>query len=208
MAAPGRSVGVGAGAEGVAVDPVSRLVAVAVRDPATLVLLGADDLRVRRRIPLPGAARHVTLAGPGGPFLVPAGGGLVTVAVPGGETESVATGPAPHDAVAAGGRFLVVDRRAGTLSAVEAGRVRARVRVAREPEAIVALDRGRRVAVLSGPRAGPRRPRRRRRCGAWPGPRRAAGRPTSSPTAAAASTSPTPPATRCSSSSRSGATSR
>lgn len=131
-------------------DPVSRLVAVAVRDPAALVLVGAGDLRVRRRIPLPGPARHVALAGPGGPFLVPAGRGLVTVALPGGDSETVATGPAPHDAVAAGGRFLVVDRRASTLSVVEAGRVTARIRVAREPEEIVALDMGRRVAVLSG----------------------------------------------------------
>ena len=149
-APPGRSVAVGPGAEGVAVDPVSRRVAVAVRKPAALVVLGAGDVRVRRRVALPGPARHVALAGPGGAFLVPAGGGLTTVDPATGETDTVPTGPAPHDAVAAGGRVLVVDGRASTLSAVEAGRVTARVRVAREPVDIVALDKGRRVAVLSG----------------------------------------------------------
>ena len=41
---PGRQVRVGDAAEGVVVDPVTRTVAVAVRNPNSLVLLDADPL--------------------------------------------------------------------------------------------------------------------------------------------------------------------
>src|SRR5437588_563177 len=68
---PGRQIPVGPAPEGVVVDPVTRTVAVATRNPDSLVLLDADTGAVRTRTPLPGFVRHLQLAAPGGPVLVP-----------------------------------------------------------------------------------------------------------------------------------------
>jgi hypothetical protein len=94
----GRTVPVGAAPEGVVVDPQTHVVAVGVRDPAALTLLDATTGMVLRKVPLPGALRHLQLAGPGGPVLVPDEGAnrLLRVALPGGEiTSQVVTGVVP-----------------------------------------------------------------------------------------------------------------
>src|SRR4051812_32233352 len=83
-------------AEGMVFDPVSGLLAVAVRDPDRLVLTDRDGTAVRA-VPLPGHARHLQLAAPGGPVLVPAEDAdtLVEVALPGGETTVTPVGTYP-----------------------------------------------------------------------------------------------------------------
>ncbi len=114
-------------AEGMVVDPVTGLLAVAVRNPTRLVLTDADGV-VQREVPLPGHARHLQLAAPGGPVLVPAedSNTLVEVALPGGETTQTPVGNYPHDAAQlAGGQILVGDEKGGTLSVVEDGQVTA-----------------------------------------------------------------------------------
>src|SRR6476659_8483550 len=68
---PGRIVPVGKAPEGVVVDAPTRMVAVAKRDPNELVLLNADTGDVAQRVALPGFVRHLQLASPGGPILVP-----------------------------------------------------------------------------------------------------------------------------------------
>ena len=68
---PGRIVPVGKAPEGVVVDAATRMVAVAKRDPNELVLLNADTGDIAKRVPLPGFVRHLQLASPGGPVLVP-----------------------------------------------------------------------------------------------------------------------------------------
>jgi len=97
---------------------------VALTDPDELALVDADTLKVRRRIALPGAPRHLRLAAPGGPVLVPAESGdrLVEVALPSGRTRTTKVGDGPHDADAAGRRVFVGDEFAGTLTLVENGR--------------------------------------------------------------------------------------
>jgi DNA-binding beta-propeller fold protein YncE len=108
----GRVVPVGRGAEGVAVDALSGLVAVAVREPAQLGLLDLTTLRVVRRVALPGPARHVALAQAGGPFLVPVDGRAAVVEVPSARRGAPAQVPVDrpaHDAVAASGRTVVGD---------------------------------------------------------------------------------------------------
>jgi DNA-binding beta-propeller fold protein YncE len=112
-------------AEGMVFDPVTGLLAVAVRDPDRLLLVGRDGAIVRE-VALPGHARHLQLAAPGGPVLVPAedANTLVDVALPGGETTQTPVGVYPHDAArVAGGQVLVGDERGGTLSVVDGGTV-------------------------------------------------------------------------------------
>lgn len=124
---PGRQVRVGAAPEGIVVDPVTRTVAVATREPFELVLLNADTGDITGRTPLPGAVRHLQLAKPGGPVLVPveSANALVRVELPGGAAEpQIITGTVPHDASQApDGTTFVANELGGTVSAVRDGRV-------------------------------------------------------------------------------------
>ena len=118
----GREVAVGASPEGVVVDAVSRRVAVAVRDPNELVLLDADTGAVTARTPLPGFARHLQIAAPGGPVLVPveSADALVRVDLPAGQArQQIVTGTFPHDAAQAGnGTVFVANEHGGTVAAL------------------------------------------------------------------------------------------
>lgn len=124
---PGRQIPVGAAPEGVVVDPVSRRVAVTTRDPNELVLLDADTGAVTARTPLPGFARHLQLAAPGGPVLVPveSADALVRVDLPDGQArQRVLTGTFPHDAAqAANGTVFVANEHGGTVAALRGDEV-------------------------------------------------------------------------------------
>jgi DNA-binding beta-propeller fold protein YncE len=105
---------------------------------------------VTRRVPLPGAPRHLGLAAPGGPVLVPAerADELIPVSLPHGHADEVPVGVFPHDAVAAGGKVFVGDERGNTVSVVDGDRVR-RLPVATQPGGLAAVDEGRVLAVVS-----------------------------------------------------------
>ncbi len=121
----GRVVDLDPDAEGMVFDPVTGLLAVAVRDPNRLVLTDVEGV-TQREIMLPGHARHLQLAAPGGPVLVPAedSNTLVEVALPGGEVTETMVGDYPHDAAqVASGQILVGDEMGGTLSVVTDGQV-------------------------------------------------------------------------------------
>lgn len=117
---PGRQVKVGTNPEGVVVDAVTRRVAIASREPNELVLLDADTGDITGRTPLPGFVRHLQLAAPGGPVLVPveSADALVRVELPDGQADSqVVTGTFPHDASqAADGTVFVANEHGGTVS--------------------------------------------------------------------------------------------
>lgn len=119
---PGRIVAVGAQPEGIVADARTRTVAVLKRDPAELVLLDADTGEITGRTPLPGSGRHLQLARPGGPVLVPveSADALVRVALPDGAAQSqIITGTFPHDASeAANGTVFVANELGGTVAAV------------------------------------------------------------------------------------------
>ncbi|MGH3826826.1 MAG: YncE family protein [Pseudonocardiaceae bacterium] len=123
----GRTVPVGAAPEGVVVDPLTHVVAVGVRDPSALTLLDANTGAVLRTVALPGVLRHLQLAAPGGPVLVPDEGSnrLLRVALPGGEIISqVVTGRSPHDATAAAnGTVFVANELGGSVVAVRGNQV-------------------------------------------------------------------------------------
>jgi DNA-binding beta-propeller fold protein YncE len=146
----GRVVRVGNRPEGIVADPLTGFVAVGLREPPELALVDGTSGRVEARVRLPGAPRHLGLAGPGGPVLVPTepGDALSRVALPGGAVDSVAVGAFPHDAAAAGGRVFAADERGDTVSVIDGDDVR-RIRVAAQPGGVAAVDRGRAVAVVS-----------------------------------------------------------
>ncbi len=145
----GRVVPVGAKPEGIVYDAKTGLVAVGVNDPAALVLLDRHG-RVRKRVPLPGPPRHLQLAKPGGPVLVPSepANELVEVSLPGGQTLATRVGEQPHDATAgADGRIFTADERGSTISEVRGGRRVRTVPVDTQPGGIVAV--GGAVAVVA-----------------------------------------------------------
>lgn len=124
---PGMQVPVGAAPEGIVADAHTRTVAVAKRNPNELVLINADTGVVTGRTPLPGVVRHLQLAGPGGPVLVPveSANALVRVDLPGGRAEPrVITGTVPHDASEApNGTVFVANEHGGTVAAVRGDQV-------------------------------------------------------------------------------------
>ena len=146
----GRIVRVGGRPEGVAVDPETGLVAVGVKGPDALVLLDVRTGRIVRRVPLPSAPRHVQLAEPGGPFLVPAEATdeLVEVSPRDGRTRSTKVGDNPHDATWRDGTAWTADEFSSTVSEVRDGRTVRRRPVDVQPGGIVALDDGT-LAVVS-----------------------------------------------------------
>jgi DNA-binding beta-propeller fold protein YncE len=138
----GRVVRIGGPAEGVVADPETGLVAVARQDQPQLVLVDVGAGSVRRRVPLPAAPRHLDLARPGGPVLVPAeeADALVQVALPQGErTETTKVGDFPHDAAFGGGRAYTADEFGSTITAVQDGEVVERAPVDAQPGGIFAV---------------------------------------------------------------------
>jgi DNA-binding beta-propeller fold protein YncE len=125
--APGRLVPIGSRPEGVVVDAVTRTVAVAAHDPDQLVLINADSAAIIGRTPLPGSARHLELAAPGGPVLVPVetANALVRVEIPGGiASPPIVTGTSPHDAAAASdGTVFVGNELGGTVAVLRDDRI-------------------------------------------------------------------------------------
>lgn len=121
----GRVVRVGDMPEGVVVDASRRRVAVALRNPARLVLLETASAQVVRRVRLPAAARHLKLARPGGPVLVPAESAdvLAQVSLPDASVRTTRVGRVPHDATATAGRMFVGNEFADTVSVIEDDRV-------------------------------------------------------------------------------------
>jgi len=122
VAAAGRIVPAGSGPEGIVADPTTRLVAVGVRNPDQLVLINADTGAVTRRVALPGVLRHLQLAAPGGPVLVPdeSSNSLLQISLPAGTvTSQVMTGTSPHDAnQAANGTIFVANEGGGSVVAI------------------------------------------------------------------------------------------
>ena len=140
-APPGRVVRVGATPEGVAVDPESHVAAVAVQDPPRLVLVDIRTGRKLREVRLPSGARHVSLAAPGGPFLVPCeeADRLVEVDPRTGEATETEAGDNPHDAAAIGPRRYTADEFGATMTVVRSGRARATIPVDAQPGGIAAV---------------------------------------------------------------------
>jgi DNA-binding beta-propeller fold protein YncE len=140
---PGRAVPVGDAPEGVVVDNATRTAAVAMRNPNELVLLNADTGAISGRTPLPGSARHLQLAAPGGPVLVPVENtnALVRVELPSGRAESpITTGTSPHDATqAANGMVFVSNEFGGTVTALRGDTIAKQFTGSAQPGGVAAV---------------------------------------------------------------------
>ncbi len=117
----GRVVRVGGPSEGIAADPDTGLLAVARQDRPELTIVDTRSGEVRKRVRLPATARHLELARPGGPVLVPAEEAdvLVRVSLPQGRTTTTPVGDFPHSAAFADGRAYTADEFGSTVTAVD-----------------------------------------------------------------------------------------
>lgn len=146
----GRVVRVGREPEGIVADRRTGIVAVGLRKPDRLALLAGASGAVARRVALPESPRHLSLARPGGPVLVPAerADSLIEVDLRSGRTRATPVGNFPHDAAAVGARTFVGDEMEDTVTVVEHGRVVKRLRVAEQPGGVTATGTGE-VAVVA-----------------------------------------------------------
>ena len=141
----GRVVKIGGSPEGLVADPETGLVAVGLRDPDMLAILDGEDGGVVREVALPESSRHLQLAGPGGPVLVPAerSDTLVQVALDGEVLSETPVGKFPHDATAApDGRIFVADEFGNTISVIEDERVVETLDAPLQPGNVVATPDG------------------------------------------------------------------
>lgn len=121
----GRVVPLPGGPEGLAVDDRDHILAVGVRDPDGVALVSTVTGRERTLVRLAGAPRHLQLAGPAGPVLVPLedANRLVQLALPGGAVmASTLVGHHPHDAAAAGTTVFVGNEYKDTVSLARGGK--------------------------------------------------------------------------------------
>ena len=141
---------VGSEAEGVVADPVTGLAAISFRDPNRIELIDVATGRTVKRVPTGDPARHLSLAGPGGPVLAPIEyrDELLRIELPSGRTSSVAVGDFPHDAAeAADGRVFVSDEGGDTISVVDGDRVEIALPSPEQPGGVAAA--GNTVAVVA-----------------------------------------------------------
>ncbi len=146
----GRVVRVGHKPEGLAFDARSGLLAVGLTNPDRLALVDGRSLRVVKRLRLPESPRHLALAAPGGPVLVPAekADALVEVSLPEGHERVTRVGRNPHDAVQAMGRTFVGDELGSTVSVVDRGRVVKVLPAPVQPGGVAATSDQRLVGVV------------------------------------------------------------
>src|SRR5581483_7788373 len=144
----GRSIRVGALPEGIVADSRRNLIAVATRDPNEIVVLAASTGRILWRAPLPGHARHLALAGPAGPLLIPVetANRLLELNLGSRGVTSIPVGRLPHDAAAAAGRVFVTDEFGHRVSVLRRGRVVGQITGFAQPGGITAT--GGDVAVV------------------------------------------------------------
>ena len=133
----GRVIDGSSESEGIAVDPVTGLAAVSFREPSRIELIDIAAGKVVKRIPTADPARHLSLAGPGGPVLVPIEykDRLLRIVLPSGRVSSdVMVGDFPHDAAEAGnGRVFVGDEGGDAISVVDGDAVEVELPTAEQP---------------------------------------------------------------------------
>ncbi len=147
----GRVVAVGHKPEGLVADGRTRLLAVGLTKPDRLALVDMDSGRVVRRVALPGAPRHLALAGPGGPVLVPAekANQLVEVPLRSGHKRVTRVGRQPHDAASNGRGTVFVGNEGGdTASVLRRGRVVRTPKAPVQPGGVATSSDGRLMAVV------------------------------------------------------------
>ncbi|MEJ7894161.1 MAG: hypothetical protein WKF94_16150 [Solirubrobacteraceae bacterium] len=143
---PGMVVEVGDTPEGVALDAEAGIAAIAVDEPPRLVLVDVETGEITREVPLPGSARHVSVAD--GTFLVPVESADALLEVtPGGAAVRTPVGDGPHDATKLGDRVFTADEFGSTMSVVRDGELVGQVPVDAQPGGVDVV--GDQVAVIA-----------------------------------------------------------
>lgn len=131
-------------AEGIAVDGGTGLAAVSYRDPNRIELIDVATGKVVKRIGVPNEARHLELAKPGGPVLVPVEyeDRLLRIVLPSGRvTSDVKVGDFPHDAAEAeNGRIFVSDEGGDMISVVKGNSEETQLPVPEQPGGLAVSD--------------------------------------------------------------------
>jgi DNA-binding beta-propeller fold protein YncE len=124
-------------AEGVAVDGKTGLAAISYRDSKRIDLVDVATNKVVRTFGVPDEARHLELARPGGPLLVPVEykDRLLRIDLPSGRVlDDVGVGDFPHDAAEAeNGRTFVSDEGGDMISVVKDGSEETQLPVPEQP---------------------------------------------------------------------------
>ncbi|MFI5508868.1 YncE family protein [Mycobacterium sp. NPDC051804] len=115
------------GPEGIVIG-TSGVAAIAVRNPPAVVTVDSGTGAIRQTVRMNGAARHLSLAGPDGPVLVPleSTDELVEMSMADGKVASTTTGVGrqPHDAVqTSDGTVVVMNEMGGGVVFVRDGAV-------------------------------------------------------------------------------------
>ena len=137
--------------EGLAADDPGGILAVGLRRPDAVALVDVTTGRVRKIVRLPGAPRHLQLAGPAGPVLVPAeqADQLIQLALPSGKVVAdTHVGHQPHDAAAAGPVVFVGNEYSNTVSLVRGGKQIAVEPAPLQPGGVAAARDGSAVVVV------------------------------------------------------------
>jgi DNA-binding beta-propeller fold protein YncE len=147
----GRVIELGNKPEGMTVDPRTGLLAVALKTPNRVALVDADRPQLVRRLSLPGPARHLALARPGGPVLAPVekAGTVAELSLREGPRRRLTAGQGPHDAApAAGGDVWVTDELEDRVTVIRPGRSAAGLDAPIDPDGVAATTDGRYAAVV------------------------------------------------------------
>jgi hypothetical protein len=137
----GPSVAVGREPEGVAWDAAAGLIAVGVRQPAQVVFVDPESLKVVRRVPLPAPPRHLTYDSAAGTVLVPAeSANELLVVRPGGVVSATKVGTHPHDTTSVGGNIFVADEHSDQVSVVRKGHVVKTLHAPHQPGGITGVS--------------------------------------------------------------------
>lgn len=134
---------IGSEPEGVIVDDVTHTAVIALHNPNRLAIIDTRNDHVRS-VPAPGHARHLILAKPGGPILLPGeeSAALFQLALPSGRL--LMTTPVlrhPHNAAVVGSNIWVADELQPAISIIDpAGAVIATLHGPVQPGGIVAAD--------------------------------------------------------------------
>lgn len=135
------SLGARTAPEGIVADSATGVVAVGQRSPAALDLLDEQG-HLLRRVLLPAGPRHLGLAAPGGPVLVPSevSGRLIEVSLrTRAITAQIPTGVHPHDVAVADGRLFVANEFSNDVSVISGTHVVKDIGVPQQPGGIASV---------------------------------------------------------------------
>jgi DNA-binding beta-propeller fold protein YncE len=141
VAPRGPSVAVGREPEGIAWDAAAQLIAVGVRQPAQVVFVDPESLKVVRRVALPAPPRHLAYDDAAGTVLVPAeSANELLVVRPRGIVTATKVGTHPHDATSVGGNVFVADEHSDQMTVLRQGHVVKTLHTPHQPGGIAAVS--------------------------------------------------------------------